>query len=135
MEIDWDCRQRVVDLFRQYLRYGSGKVQTLRAHPESASPRHLAAPGMVGALGVALVLVLVPRTRWLGLALAAPYLGVVAAGTVTTVGKVEGTDKLWVAPAFVAMHVGWGLGFWRELLRSVRGAGGARAGLAASPGS
>ena len=135
VEIDWDCRQRVVDLFRQYLRYGSGKVQTLRSHPESASPRHLAAPGMVGALGLALVLVLFRRTRLLGLALAAPYLGIVAAGTATTVGKVEGTDKLWVAPAFVAMHVGWGLGFWRELLRSVRGRGGARTGLAASPGS
>jgi hypothetical protein len=135
VEIDWDCRQRVVDLFRQYLRYGSGKVQTLRSHPESASPRHLAAPGMVGALGVALVLVLFRRTRLLGLALAAPYLGIVAAGTATTVGQVEGTDKVWVAPAFVAMHVGWGMGFWRELLRSLRGKGGARTGLAASPGS
>jgi hypothetical protein len=90
---------------------------------------------MVGALGVALVLVLFRRTRLLGLALAAPYLGIVAAGTATTVGQVEGTDKVWVAPAFVAMHVGWGMGFWRELLRSLRGKGGARTGLAASPGS
>ena len=57
----------------------------------------------------------------LGVALAAPYLGVVTAGTLTTVGEVEGTkEKLWVAPAFVALHIGWGIGFWRELLRSLR---------------
>lgn len=136
VEIDWDCRQRVADLFRQYVRYGSGKVQTLRTHPESAGVRHLAAPGMVAGLAAAAVLVLFGRTRRLGLALAAPYLGIVLAGTVTTVTKVEGTEeRLWVAPAFVAMHVGWGLGFWRELLAGLRGRGGARTGLAASPGS
>jgi len=40
----------------------------------------------------------------LGLALAAPYIGIVAAGTVTTVGRVTGTtEKFWVAPAFVAL--------------------------------
>ncbi|MFM7069078.1 MAG: glycosyltransferase family 2 protein, partial [Actinomycetes bacterium] len=105
VQIDWDCRQRVTDLFRQYLRYGSGKVQTLRSHPESASPRHLAAPGMVAALGLALVLGCFSRTRLLGLALAAPYLGIVVAGTATTVTKVDGAERLWVAPAFVAMHV------------------------------
>jgi succinoglycan biosynthesis protein ExoA len=136
IEIDWDCRQSVGALFRQYVRYGSGKVQTLRSHPESAAARHLAAPGMVAALAVAVMLLPFRRTRWLGVVLAAPYLGVVVAGTLTTVGKVEGfEEKAWVAPAFVALHIGWGLGFWQELLRSLRSRGGARPGLAASPGS
>jgi succinoglycan biosynthesis protein ExoA len=136
IEIDWDCRQSVGALFRQYVRYGSGKVQTLRSHPESAAARHLAAPGMVAALAVAVMLLPFRRTRWLGVVLAAPYLGVVVAGTLTTVGKVEGVEeKAWVAPAFVALHIGWGLGFWRELLRSLRSRGGARPGIAASPGS
>lgn len=136
IEIDWDCRQSVVDLFRQYRRYGAGKVQTLQRHPGSAGVRHLAAPGLVAALGVAAVLSVFRRTRRLAVVLAAPYLGVVVAGTATTVGRVDGMpEKLWVAPAFVAMHVGWGLGFWLELWRAVRARGGARPGLAASPGS
>jgi len=139
VEIDWDCRQRVADLFRQYLRYGAGKVQTLRSHPESAGIRHLAAPGMVAMLACAAILVLPRRTRRLGVALAAPYLGIVLAGTVTTVGKLDEADeRVWVAPAFVAMHVGWGLGFWRELLGGLRRTGlgsGARPGLAASAGN
>ena len=133
IEIDWDCRQSVPDLFRQYRRYGSGKVQTLQSHPESAALRHLAAPTMIAGLVAAAVLVPFRRTRWLGLALAAPYIGIVAAGTVTTVGHVTGTrEKLWVAPAFVALHVGWGIGFWTEVLAIVRRGGGARPGLAGS---
>ena len=135
VEIDWDCRQSIPDLFRQYRRYGAGKVQTLQRHPESAALRHLAAPGMLVALVVALALLPFRRTRLLGLALAAPYVGIVVAGTATTVGRVDGVpEKLWVAPAFVALHVGWGLGFWREVLAAVRSAGGARPALAASPG-
>ncbi|MFZ4518289.1 MAG: glycosyltransferase family 2 protein [Microthrixaceae bacterium] len=133
VEIDWDCRQSVGALFRQYRRYGAGKVQTLVRHPESAAVRHLAAPGMVAGLAAAVVLLPFRRTRLLALALAAPYLGIVLAGTATTVRCVEGTDaKVWVAPAFVALHVGWGLGFWEELWATWRAGGGARPGLAAS---
>lgn len=133
VEIDWDCRQRVGALFRQYRRYGAGKVQTLVRHPESAAVRHLAAPAMVAGLAAAVLLVPFRRTRPLALALAAPYLGIVLAGTVTTVRRVEGADaKVWVAPAFVALHVGWGLGFWEELWATWRAGGGARPGLAAS---
>lgn len=136
IEIDWDCRQSVGALYRQYRRYGSGKVQTLVSHPESAALRHLAAPGMVAMLGVAAALLPFRRLRPLALLLAAPYAAIVLAGTATTIGAVEGTEeKLWVGPAFVAMHVGWGVGFWREALATLRRGGGARPGLAASPGA
>lgn len=132
IEIDWDCRQSVVALFRQYRRYGAGKVQTLRRHPESAGLRHLAAPAMVAVLVLAGLLVLPRRTRRLGLLLAAPYLGLVAVGTATTVGRVDGSDRLWVAPSFVALHLGWGSGFWSEVFAGLRGRGGARPSLAKS---
>jgi len=132
IEIDWDCRQSVGALFRQYRRYGAGKVQTLRRHPESAGVRHLAAPAMVAVLAVAGVLVLSRRTRRVAMVLAAPYLGLVLAGTATTIGRVEGVDRIWVAPAFVALHVGWGSGFWSEVLAGFRGRGGARPSLASS---
>lgn len=133
IEIDWDCRQSIRDLFRQYRRYGAGKVQTLRTHPESAGLRHLAAPAMVAVLALAAVLLLPRRTRRLGLLLAAPYVGLVVAGTATTVGALDSNEeRIWVAPAFVAIHLGWGSGFWSELLATARRRGGARPGLAAS---
>ena len=135
IEIEWDCRQSVGDLFRQYRRYGSGKVQTLQTHPESAAVRHLAAPTMIAGIGVAAALLPWRRTRLLGAAIAAPYLVVLVAGTVTTVSQLDtNEERRWVAPAFLALHLGWGIGFWTEALAWLRRRGGARPGLAASPG-
>ncbi len=113
--IDWDCRQSVVALFRQYRRYGRGKVQTLVAHPESVAVRHLAAPALVGLLGLAALLSVPRRTRPLAGVLVAPYLAVVVAGTVDhdapTLHDRTG-DRRWAPSpaAFVALHLGWGLG-------------------------
>jgi hypothetical protein len=54
-------------------------------------------------------------------ALASPYLAVLVAGTVTTTRSLEDpADRVWVAPAFVAVHLGWGLGFWSEAVRPAR---------------
>ena len=114
--IDWDCRQSVPELFRQYRRYGRGKVQTLERHPSSASPRHLAAPTLVMVLAAAASLLPWRRTRHMGLLMLAPYVGLVGIATATTAPKVSGfSGKLWVAPAFVAIHTGWGTGFWLEV--------------------
>lgn len=133
IHIDWDCRQRVVDLFRQYRRYGAGKVQTLVRHPESVGARHLAAPAMVGALAVAVPLLARRRTRLLGAAVVAPYAALVAVGTARTVGQLDDpADRVWVPAAFVALHLGWGLGFWEEALATAVGRGGARESLEAS---
>ncbi len=127
IRIQWDCRQRVGDLFKQYRRYGAGKVQTLRTHPESMAPRNLAAPMLVAGLGVAAALMPWRRTRPLAVLLSAPYLVVIAVGTATTAPKLETLEeKKWVLPAFLALHLGWGTGFWGEVLgglgrrRSVR---------------
>lgn len=133
VEIDWDCRQRVVDLFRQYRRYGAGKVQTLVRHPESAGLRHLAAPAMVGVLAAAAAMSTRRRTRPIGFALAAPYAALVLAGTVTTIPRLEHPeDRRWVPAAFIALHMGWGIGFWEEALATAVGLGGARESLEAS---
>lgn len=131
--IDWDCRQSVLALFRQYRRYGAGKVQTLVAHPESVAVRHLAAPVLVGGLALAAAILPFRRTRRLAALLAAPYVAVVVAGTAEVVGDLQDpADRRWVPAAFVALHVGWGVGFWRELVATLRRRGGARPSLARS---
>lgn len=135
IQIRWDCRQGVGDLFKQYRRYGAGKVQTLRTHPESMAARNLAAPVVVASLGVAAALLPWRRTRPLAVVLSAPYLAVIAAGAATTVPKLDTIEeKKWVVPAFLALHLGWGTGFWGEALSGLRRKRSARAWHAASSG-
>ncbi len=91
----------------------------LRLHPESVRPRQLAAPLFVAGLVIGLPL-----------ALASPLLGVLYA---VGLGSYAGLSLLFArlasrrAPnagvgrimlAFLTIHLAWGLGFWRELLRS-----------------
>ena len=133
IRIDWDCRQRIVDLFRQYRRYGAGKVQTLVRHPESVGARHLAAPGLVAMLAVATVLTAWRPTRRLGVLAFAPYAALVAVASMRTVGELDSrSDRPWVPFAFVAIHLGWGIGFWEEAVATALGMGGPRRSLEAS---
>lgn len=108
----WQCRQRVPDLFQQYRRYGRGKVVVMRKHPSSVRARHLVAPGLVMALaGAAAVGARRPLAAGL---VVAPYLAGTVAAAALTSGKVDGLrERAWLAPAFVAMHLGWGIGFWQ----------------------
>lgn len=109
--IDWHCRQSVRDLYRQYRRYGCGKVVVARLHPESVRFRHLAAPALVAWTATAAVVALrKPRVAAL---MMAPYPVAVAAASAMTAKDVVGSARPFVAPAFVAMHLGWGLGFWQ----------------------
>jgi succinoglycan biosynthesis protein ExoA len=108
--IHWECRQSVGELFGQYRRYGRGKVRVARLHPRSVRLRHLAAPGLVAAGAVAAV-ASVRRPRAAAIA-TGPYLAALAVASVRTARSLEPAARPWVAPAFVAMHVGWGLGFW-----------------------
>jgi hypothetical protein len=123
--IDWSSRQTVGDLFGQYRRYGRGKVDVAFLHPDSLRPRHVLPPAFVGYLALA---ALAARRRPARAAsMLAPYAAAVAAASAVTGATLAAGERRWVAPAFVAMHVGWGLGFWSGLLRT--GPGRLRAGL------
>jgi glycosyltransferase involved in cell wall biosynthesis len=113
--IGWRCRQSVGDLFRQYRRYGRGKADVARLHPDSLRLRHLMAPALIaswaGAAGLAF---LWPKVA---LALLAPYAVAVATATVVTARRAgEPGTRRFLPGAFMAMHVGWGLGFWEGVL-------------------
>jgi succinoglycan biosynthesis protein ExoA len=110
--IRWQCRQSIDDLYRQYRRYGRGKVMVALKHPTSMRPRHVLPPAFVAYLiGVALLL---PQRPGRAMALVAPYLVALAAATAVT-GRTlnESGARIRVPAAFVAMHVGWGVGFWQ----------------------
>ncbi len=117
--IRWHCRQSVPDFYRQYHRYGRGKALVIRKHPSSVRTRHLAAPALV-ALLVAAALV-APRRPRLASTLLAPYAAAtVTAAAVTSRRVPGGRERSWLIPAFLAMHLGWGVGFWRGVTDVVR---------------
>ena len=116
MSIEWECRQRIGDLYRQYRRYGEGKVRVAALHPASMSARHLAAPALVASWVMAAGLATTGHRR-LAVAITAPYVAALTAATARVAGQVDPPARPFVAPAFVAMHVGWGVGFWAGLLR------------------
>ncbi len=111
--IDWDCRQSVANLFRQYLRYGRGKSDVVLLHPTSIQPRHLAAAGLAPWLALAALVGL--RRPELGLLMVSPYVTAVTVASVQTVGRVDDAARKYVPGAFLAMHIGWSIGIWAQL--------------------
>ncbi len=109
--IDWHCRQSIADLYRQYRRYGKGKVDVVRLHPASMRVRHAAPPVFVVYLmGAAL---LAGRRPARSLAMVAPYAAALGAASVATGHELESLrERLLVPMAFMTMHVAWGVGFW-----------------------
>ena len=122
LKISWKSRQTVRSLYQQYRRYGAGKLDVARLHPDSLRPRHLVppllVPYLVTAAGVAL------RRPRLGTALVAPYAAGLAVASVRTARALEDpVARAYVPAAFLAMHVGWGVGVWSravQLLRKAR---------------
>jgi succinoglycan biosynthesis protein ExoA len=111
MVIHWHCRQSLQDLYRQYRRYGQGKVDVVRRHPQSLSVRHMVPPAFVAysALGA----VVATRHPGRSALMLAPYAVAIAAATAKTASRLESRgDQMKLPGAFVAMHVGWGVGFW-----------------------
>jgi succinoglycan biosynthesis protein ExoA len=111
MTIAWHCRQSLGDLFRQYRRYGRGKADVALLHPGSLRPRHVAPPVFVVFLaGVAVV---GHRHPGRAIALVAPYVVAILGESVRLAPRLDsGDQRVRVPAALVAMHVGWGLGFW-----------------------
>lgn len=131
MVIRWECRQSLGDLFRQYHRYGRGKVDVAWLHPRSMGPRHLAPPAFVAYLALAAATGI--RRPWRSLALVAPYVAAVGVESVRSGKRAGGArERLLLPGAFVAMHVGWGLGFWSRLVETLPTR--LREGPAAAPG-
>lgn len=125
--IHWRSRQSMGDLFGQYRRYGRGKVDVVMLHPRSMSPRHVVPPAFVAYAAFAGVTA-VRRPRR-ALAVLAPYLIGLAAASGITGRRLESShERAWLVPAFLTMHVGWGVGFWHGVIRVIAGRGTLRGG-------
>jgi len=115
----WHCRQSIGDLFRQYKRYGRGKVRVARLHPRSLRVRHLMAPALVASFALIGAFSVVRPRR--ALAALTPYLAALGVAGATTARRVDPPARPYVPAAFAAMHIGWGIGFWHGVVDAVVG--------------
>lgn len=111
MAAEYAPRRTLPAFIRQYHDYGRYRAMTLARHPLARRHSHALAPTLVGAMALS---ARGPRF------VRAPAR--VAVGAYATAVAVETTRAARVAPlrdalglplAFVAMHVGWGVGLWR----------------------
>ena len=111
LRISWQSRQSVRELYRQYRRYGRGKVDVARLHPGSLRPRHLLPPLLVPYLAAAAAAG-VRRPR-LAAGMVAPYAAALTVASARTARRLDEPRARAILPAaFLAMHIGWGVGVW-----------------------
>jgi succinoglycan biosynthesis protein ExoA len=116
IKIAWKSKQSVAELYRQYQRYGRGKVDVARLHPRSLRIRHLLPPLLVLYLAAAAVTGLRRPTAALGMV--APYAGALAVASVQAGRDLDDPRARRLVPAaFLAMHLGWGAGVWSRVLQ------------------
>jgi succinoglycan biosynthesis protein ExoA len=102
LRISWQNRQTLGSLYQQYRRYGAGKLDVACLHPDSLRLRHVIPPLLVPYLAAA---------------------GAVAVASVRTARTLEDpAARPYLPAAFVAMHVGWGVGVWSRAVQRLRGA-------------
>jgi glycosyltransferase involved in cell wall biosynthesis len=102
-------------LARQYFRYGTWKVLTLRLHPEALRLRHLAPPGLLfGLLVSALITVSAPRV---GLVLPASYVAAVVLAALAVAARGGWRYLFALLFAFPVLHLSYGAGFLAGVMR------------------
>lgn len=111
IRLDYVVRPTLGKLGRQYWRYGRGRAQNLRAHGMRLRLRQMLPPAV--AAGSVLALLAAPFAPAV-LLLPGLYLAALAAITLQALLRRRSVCALWVGPALLWMHMGWGFGFLFE---------------------
>lgn len=107
-------RKRLGPLFRQYFAYGKGRARNILAHRLVPKTRQLLPLAVPPALMLAL---LAPLWPWTAAPAALWALASFALGGVIALRR-RSICGLGSGPAFMAMHAGWALGFWTQVIGS-----------------
>jgi succinoglycan biosynthesis protein ExoA len=115
LESTYYARGTAASLWRQYFRYGMGKIHCLTLHPASLKLRQAIPPLFVLALLSAAGLVWLSPRPLLGLATA--YVLVVVLSALQTTRRGGTALFLPLLCIYPIMHLAWGLGFIRGVLK------------------
>src|SRR5690606_11766597 len=122
MRVTYRPRSNVRALARQYHDYGRWRREVARRHPETLSPRYLAAPAAVSAVAGGLVVAalgaVTRKPSLIAPGLSAPF-GYAIANLVASAVTASATPRLsWpeavrLPAVYATMHGSWGVGFLR----------------------
>jgi succinoglycan biosynthesis protein ExoA len=105
-------RSTALDLFRQYVQYGQGRARTLLLHRRRPKLRQILPAAVfpvviLSPLGLIEPLAALPAAAWLAGCLAGGlFLGI----------RTGRREAFGAGSAAALMHLGWSIGFWRQLL-------------------
>lgn len=123
VEITYFPRDNPAALFRQYVSYGAGRARTILKHRMKPKLRQLLPLGVAPAVLLALLgsaftpLAALPALLWAGLCLA--FGAAIGWRAQSRCAAASGA-------AAMIMHLGWSIGFWRQLLAGRSSVGAAR---------
>jgi len=118
MRSEYQNRQSLKTLARQFFQYGLWKVRVLQKHPRQMSPRQFVPPLFV--LSLVVTGLLTPwseAARWCCAAIIGAYALALTAATVSVARRHGWRHFPLVLLAFATMHLSWGTGFLIGLLR------------------
>ena len=119
IEVRYVPRASLGGLFHQYRRYALGKAAVFRKHRGALRWRHIVPPAWVAWLPAGALIGFVLPVVWVVLAASiVAYIAVVVAASLR--GRVQGDSVILTVAAFVAIHVGYGIGMWQGLLGLAR---------------
>ncbi len=140
MRFFYFARETALALYQQYLWYGDGRVLVVRKHPGFLRLKHLAPPAWVGTLGAGAAAGVFWRWGWALAAVSALAWALGAGGAAAGIARRRGRRYfLPLLGSFLALHLGYGMGFlrgvWRYLIlrRGFRYRGLARPASAGAP--
>ena len=120
MQVPYAPRGTWRALARQFHDSGRWRREVVRVHPDSRSPRYLAAPVVAAAVGVGLLLGVMGAITGLPLLIAAfvlplGYLAGVLLASLTHVKDLPLGSVLLLPGVLATMHLGWGMGYLRGI--------------------
>ena len=118
---DYQPRDTLRALVKQYFLYGRMKAVVCRLHPASVRARHLAAPLLVLGLVASGFLALAGAPWVAASALPLVYVLVLAIGSLAIGLRRRSYAALLLPVVLAIMHLAWGLGFFLPLRRRSRG--------------
>ncbi len=104
-------------LARQYFEYGFWKVRVIQKHGRPASWRHLVPALFWGVLVLALAASVITGSAWWIAAVVLPYVGACLVAAAVLAARHGWHALVYAPPAFMAMHLAYGAGFWAGLVR------------------
>ncbi len=108
--------------YRQYRNYGEARVRVIQAHPDFLRVHHLAPAAFVGGLGLLTGAALFSRrVRWATGGVAATYGAAACCAARRVSHSVEPELTPSVAACFAALHLGYGVGTLKGVLRRAAG--------------